>query len=97
MKKLVLLPMAAALLVAAGCRDAQVDRVPTANAAAAVKASLSVAGESEAAPRSTVCVAYDNELVRVQAQLAESPDDAELQQGFADVKSLLASSCDTAE
>jgi hypothetical protein len=94
MKKRFLLPVAAALLVAAGCRDAQVDKVPTANAAAAVKASFSVAGGGEAAPRSTVCVAFDNELARLQTELADNPGDAELELRVASAESIIADSCE---
>jgi hypothetical protein len=78
--------VAAAVLVA-GCRDAQVDKVPTANAAAAVKASFSAAGEAPLADtgRSTVCLAYDAELERAQAA-----SEADL---VADLEAITADAC----
>jgi hypothetical protein len=86
MKKLFLLPVAA-LLVVAGCRDAQIDKVPTANAEAAVKASFSTSGEAPLADtgRSTVCLAYDAELER-----AQTAGEADL---VADLEAITADAC----
>jgi hypothetical protein len=81
-----------ALALTAGCRDEQ-ERPNAAPATVAERITAPSYSASGAAPRSTVCVAYDDELVRVREQLTQTPDDEELKQTLASVETVLANSC----
>jgi hypothetical protein len=92
MKKLFLLPVSAAMLVAAGCRDAQVERIDRAPVQMEITGPrFSVSGVVEGP--STLCVAYQGRLEDAQKEAAAQPDDTDLQEIAAGLESFVADNC----
>ncbi len=91
MKKLGLFALAMLFMIA-GCQDLRKDQLRPESQMTAP--SLSVSGDADAPTgRSTVCLAYDSELARLQAELEQKPGDAELEASVTTFETLTSYHC----
>ncbi len=96
MKKLVLLPLAA-LLVVVGCQDLNKNYQIPVEAEVSGPSLSTATAENVYTGRSTICVAYDNQLARLKDRLAANPGDATIEADIADFETLIADNCGSAE
>lgn len=92
MKRFAVLPLVL-LAFATACTEQQQTITEPSISPATVAASFSASPDGSTAPRSTICVAYDSQLVELQEQSAANPNDADLAAQVTSFEAVIADAC----